>query len=58
MPAEELETGSADLSLDTSRSSFVRMEVRDASGATVALSNPVWLLRDQPPGGIPEARGA
>ena len=44
------------LTVDTRTSRFVRVVVRDASGQEVALSNPVWLLRDQPPGGIPAAR--
>ncbi len=44
------------LAVDTRTSRFVRLVVRDASGQEVALSNPVWLLRDQPPGGIPAAR--
>ena len=44
------------LAVDTRTSRFVRLVVRDASGQEVGLSNPVWLLRDQPPGGIPAAR--
>ncbi len=54
--AGQLSGGSASLSVDTSSSAFVRTEVRDAGGAVVALSNPVWLLRQAPPGGIPAAR--
>ena len=49
-------SGTAKLSLDTRESSFVRAEVRNAAGDVVALSNPVWLLRDQPPRPIPDAR--
>jgi hypothetical protein len=34
----------------------VRVEVRAADGTAIALSNPVWLLRDTPEGGIPRHR--
>ena len=44
------------LKIDTSRSSFTRAQVRDSTGALVALSNPVWLLRTTPQEGIPAAR--
>lgn len=36
--------------------SYVRAVVRDRDGATVGFSNPVWLLREQPPGGVPADR--
>lgn len=42
--------------VDTTASSFVRTQVLDRSGAVVALSNPVWLLREPPPRGIPPQR--
>lgn len=45
-----------DLAVNTETERFVRVEVRDPSGRQIAFSNPVWLLRDQPPGGIPAAR--
>jgi hypothetical protein len=32
--------------------------VRNAAGTVVALSNPVWLFRSAPPGGIPAPRAA
>jgi len=35
---------------------YVRVEVRDATGALVGFSNPVWLLREEPAGGIPPER--
>jgi hypothetical protein len=54
----QLVAGSARLTIDTRASSFVRTAVRDASGVTVAMSNPVWLLRERPPRGIPAARAA
>ena len=44
--------------LDTSASTFVRVQVRDAEGVVVGLSNPVWLLRDVPATGIPVGRQA
>ena len=53
----ELAGGAAVLSVDTSSSSFVRTQVLDGNGQVVGLSNPVWLLREAPAGGIPEARG-
>ncbi|MFL6181683.1 MAG: hypothetical protein ACJ73J_05190 [Actinomycetes bacterium] len=56
--ADQLVGGSVNLAVDTSVSRFVRTEVRNSSGTTVAVSNPVWLLRQQPPNGIPAARVA
>jgi hypothetical protein len=58
LSADDLGSGSAKLSLDTRDASFVRAEVRDSGGEVVALSNPVWLLREQPPLPVPEARTA
>ena len=37
---------------------YIRVEVRSAAGALVGFSNPVWLLRAEPAGGIPAARRA
>jgi hypothetical protein len=54
----DLATGSAAVSVDNARSSYVRTVVRDSAGEVVALSNPVWLMRSAPPGGIPTARVA
>jgi len=56
--ATQLSGGSATLSINTSTSRFVRTEVVNNSGVVVAVSNPVWLLREQPPGGIPAPRQA
>ena len=47
---------SAHAVLDTSRSVFVRVEVRDVTNAVIGFSNPVWILKDQPAGGIPNER--
>lgn len=49
LPASAFATGSAGLTVDTSRSSFVRVEVRTSTGKVVAFSNPVWLLQEPPP---------
>lgn len=57
MPSAEWSTkGFVDLPIDTSAPRFVRVEVRDRTGTVLALSNPVWLLRDTSEGGIPAAR--
>lgn len=49
-------TGSVTLAVDTSRSCFARTQVLDLHGRVVALSNPIWLLRESPPAGVPTAR--
>jgi len=54
--ATALAGGTIALAVDTSSSCFVRTQVLDSSGMVVALSNPVWLLRERPPRGIPAAR--
>lgn len=46
----------AHIALDTRRSRFFRVQVLDAAGQLVGTSNPVWLVRSNPPGGIPTAR--
>jgi hypothetical protein len=56
--AAELASGPARRTINTSVPCFVRLQVRDASSRIVAFSNPIWLLRAQPPGGIPAARRA
>lgn len=55
-PAAELTSGSVTLPVDTSADSFVRTQILNSSGTTVGLSNPVWLLQNQPPNGIPDQR--
>jgi hypothetical protein len=55
-PAAALRSGAATVAVDTSSSCFVRTQVLDSTGQVVALSNPVWLLRERPPRGIPAAR--
>jgi hypothetical protein len=56
MPASDFASGSVTRTLDTSVSTFARVEVYDATGLLIAGSNPVWLLTAAPPSGIPVAR--
>jgi hypothetical protein len=56
--AAELAGGPARQPVDNHADSFVRTQVLDASGTVIGLSNPVWLLRKSPPGGIPGPRAA
>jgi hypothetical protein len=56
IPADRFATGQAEISVANGSSSFVRTEVLDGSGAVIAASNPVWMLRTAPAGGIPIAR--
>lgn len=56
--ASALASGSVTLAVDTSVSCFVRTQVLDSRALTVAASNPLWLLRESPPGGIPAPRAA
>ena len=46
----------ATVTVSTTTSRFFRVTVLSSSGAVMAASNPVWLLRTAPPGGIPPAR--
>jgi hypothetical protein len=48
--------GVAAFDVDTTYSRFFRPQVRLSTGELVGAGNPVWLLRSQPPGGIPPAR--
>jgi hypothetical protein len=52
----DLASGSVSLPVGNAASSFVRTQVVDSAGTVVALSNPAWLLRQAPPGGIPTPR--
>lgn len=56
IPSAALAEGRATIAIDTSSPRFVRAEVWDGANRLVAGSNPVWLLREEPPGGIPSAR--
>src|SRR3954454_5739792 len=55
-PASALTGGSVVTKIDTRKSCFVRTQVKDSTGAVIAFSNPVWLLRSLPATGIPTAR--
>jgi hypothetical protein len=54
--AAQLTGGSVTQRVDTGKDSFVRTQVLDSAGTPIGLSNPVWLLRAAPPGGIPAPR--
>ena len=56
--ASALAGGSVDFVADTSASRFLRTQVIGSDGVLLAASNPVWLLRSAPPGGIPAPRAA
>jgi hypothetical protein len=59
LSADSFASGTSTIPVDTSlSSSFVRLQVRTQGGAVVALSNPVWLLRETPASGIPLRRAA
>lgn len=49
LPASAFVGGPQDVTVDTSYSTFVRVEVVDSSGGTIAFSNPIWQLRESPP---------
>jgi hypothetical protein len=55
-PASQFAGGSLTVPVATATSAYVRVEVVDSTGRLKASSNPVWLLRAAPPGGIPDAR--
>jgi hypothetical protein len=57
-PAASMAGGQVTQAVDTTGDSFVRTQVVSSGGAVIATSNPVWLLRTAPPGGIPAARAA
>jgi hypothetical protein len=56
--AAQLASGQITQAVSTSQDSFLRTQVVSSAGATLATSNPVWLLRKPPPNGIPAARAA
>jgi hypothetical protein len=58
LQAADVAGGLVSVALDTTSSSFVRLEVADAAGVLASGSNPLWLLRGTPPNGIPAARQA
>jgi hypothetical protein len=56
--ASQLAVGKVTQAVATAQDSFLRTQVVSSTGAIIATSNPVWLLRKPPPGGIPAARAA
>jgi hypothetical protein len=54
--ASNISGGQVSLNIDTSSSCFVRAQLLSSRGAIIATSNPIWLLRSQPPNGIPTPR--
>lgn len=55
---KRLASGQVTMPVDTSAESFVRTVVLNAKGVIVGASNPVWMLRNTPPNGIPAPRQA
>ena len=58
IPASGFAAGPVPVDVDTSAARFVRVEILDSTGLFVAGSNPVWMLRTPPAGGIPPTRAA
>jgi hypothetical protein len=54
--ADRLRGDRYDHEVDTTSNRYVRLQVLDKSGAVVGESNPLWILREPPAHGIPEAR--
>jgi hypothetical protein len=54
--SDAVAAGPTRFSVDTRRSCFVRVVVKDRTGLPVAFSNPVWLLRAVPKTGVPTYR--
>jgi hypothetical protein len=48
--------GVASFAVDTTTSRFYRAQVLASDGSVIGTGNPVWLLRQQPPSGIPAHR--
>ena len=56
IPAAKLASRPVTMRVDNSRPSFARIEVATSLGRVIAVSNPVWMLHNPPPGGIPAPR--
>jgi hypothetical protein len=57
LPSAAFASGAAaTVIISTTKGSFVRAAVQDASDTRIAVSNPIWLLREAPPTRIPAAR--
>jgi len=56
--ASQLASGQITRAVSNAQDSFLRTQIISSTGAIIATSNPVWLLRKNPPNGIPAARAA
>ena len=46
----------AHATIPVATSTFIRVEIRDQDDAVIGFSNPVWVLKEEPAGGIPVER--
>jgi hypothetical protein len=56
LPATAFATGSTTITIDTHRSSFIRVDVLNSTDRTIAFSNPIWLLNETSRRPIPTPR--
>ncbi|HYN95836.1 MAG TPA: hypothetical protein VES42_18485 [Pilimelia sp.] len=56
VPAAEVPDGRHRVRIKPGSGVYVRTQVRAADGSVVAVTNPVWLLPAEPPGGVPRWR--
>ncbi len=49
-------SGLTSVTIDTDKSCFARVQVRNSGGYVIGVGNPIWFLTAPPPGGIPAAR--
>lgn len=49
-------SATASMTINTTNPCFVRAQVRNSAGAIIGISNPIWTLKQPPPGGVPPAR--
>lgn len=55
-PASAFANGAVTVTVDTSTDRFYRIQVSHPAGQIIGIGNPVWLLRQPPPSGIPAPR--
>lgn len=55
-PASAFASGNVTVAVDTSSNHFYRAQVCDPAGRIIGIGNPIWLLGQAPPSGIPAAR--
>ena len=58
LPATLFPVGRHSVAVGTPSACYLRVTVQDSAGTTLALSNPIWVLRSPPLGGIPASRSA